>query len=50
MVNLHASEIFTQAILQNRNPDLVTRENKKGGKVSNNYIVFGQFLSSVKKM
>jgi hypothetical protein len=50
MVNLHASVIFTQAILQNRSPDLVTREIlKKGGKLSDNNNVFGQFLSSVKK-
>jgi len=28
-VNLHASVIVTQAILQNRSPDLVTRANKK---------------------
>jgi len=48
--NLHASVIFLQAILQNRSPDLVTRENQKGGKLSNNYIVFGQFLSSVKNI
>jgi len=50
MDNLHASVIFLQAILQNRSPDLVTRENQKGGKLSNNYIVFGQFLSSVKNI
>jgi len=39
-----------QVILQNRSPDLVTREIKKGGKLSDNNIVFGQFLSLVKKM
>jgi len=46
---LLVSAVFTQAIPQNRSPDLVKREIKKGGKLSDNNIVFGQFLSLVKK-
>ena len=46
---LLVSAVFTQAIPQNRSPDLVTREIKKGGKRSDNNIVLGQFLSLVKK-
>jgi len=42
--------VFTQAIPQNRSPDLVTREIKKGKKRSHNNIVFGQFLSLKKNV
>jgi len=38
-----------QAIPQNRSPDLEQEKFKKGGKLSENNIVYGQFLSSVKK-